>query len=271
MAEGIPQAESGRGIEEEDAQGPGAKERDGDQAGEFEASAGEGSEHARASANIKTELQIAFPSVNFSVKSNSFSMGDSVNVSWTDGPTQKQVEEITGKYQRGSFNGMIDMYESDNSPYSDAVSTWLGQSKYVSESRSFSPEAKAAIEGNMRDCGERTDNTVYQIAHESEIFSTEFERFDTDDNNRTIAVFAKPEVAAFVPTETTTSAEGITVSENDIKGGVEIKFAGKPDEDTRSTLKRNGFRWSRFQKLWYAKANDRTRAFANSLTNGLTA
>jgi hypothetical protein len=98
----------------------------------------EGSSHARASANIKRELSQAFPGIAFSVRSDSFSGGDSVDVHWENGPTTKEVEAITSKYQEGSFDGMQDLYEYDHSPMAKAVSTWLGSAKYVQESRGFS-------------------------------------------------------------------------------------------------------------------------------------
>lgn len=35
--------------------------------------------------------------------------------------------------------------------------------------------------------------------------------------------------------------------------GIEIEFDGKPSEEIRTKLKGAGFRWSRYQKIWYAK------------------
>lgn len=97
-----------------------------------------GSDHARAAANIKRELADAFPGIRFSVKSESFSMGDSVDIKWEDGPTSKEVEAITNKYQRGHFDGMQDLYEYDHSAYAEAVRAWLGSSKYVQTHREAS-------------------------------------------------------------------------------------------------------------------------------------
>lgn len=89
---------------------------------------------ANASAAIKAELKTVFPNVKFSVKSDNFSMGNSVHVSWTDGPTANQVQEITGKYQYGHFNGMEDIYEYSNNRED------IPQAKYVSEHREISEE-----------------------------------------------------------------------------------------------------------------------------------
>jgi len=69
---------------------------------------------ARTAQAIRKDLKAAFPSVKFSVRSQTYSMGDNVNVSWTDGPTTHEVKKIIGKYEQGSFDPMTDMYEYDN-------------------------------------------------------------------------------------------------------------------------------------------------------------
>lgn len=94
------------------------------------------SSQAAAAKAIRTELKAVFPTVKFSVTSESFSMGDAVHISWVDGPTTKQVEAITEKYQYGSFNSMEDLYENTNDR-SD-----IPQTKYVQTSRKFSEAAK---------------------------------------------------------------------------------------------------------------------------------
>ncbi len=67
-----------------------------------------GSETSKA---IKAELKKAFPKTKFSVRYSSFAGGNSVDIRWSLGPTVKQVDAITDKYQYGSFNGMEDLYE----------------------------------------------------------------------------------------------------------------------------------------------------------------
>lgn len=54
---------------------------------------------------------------------------------------------------------------------------------------------------------------------------------------------------------------------NEEKNGVEIYFTEKPSEEVRDNLKLNGFRWSKYNKCWYAKQNKDTLNFANSLKN----
>lgn len=91
---------------------------------------------AQAAKAIKSELKTAFPDINFSVKSDNYSMGDAVRISYTDGVPAKDVEAIVNKYQYGNFDSMTDMYENTNSR------TDLPQAKYVQVSREMSEAAK---------------------------------------------------------------------------------------------------------------------------------
>lgn len=49
------------------------------------------------------------------------------------------------------------------------------------------------------------------------------------------------------------------------KNGIEISFDSIPDEEVRSELKRNGFRWHRAKKLWYAKETPERLKLAEKL------
>ena len=89
------------------------------------------------SKNLRRELKDAFPETKFSVRSKSFSGGDDINISWTDGPTTEAVEKISDKYQQGNFNGMEDIYEYSGSVWPEV----FGGAKYVFAQRSYSNEA----------------------------------------------------------------------------------------------------------------------------------
>jgi len=69
---------------------------------------------AQCAQAIRVELKTKFPDITFRITSKNYSGGDSVDVEWTLGATTKEVAAITNKYQYGSFNGMIDMYELTN-------------------------------------------------------------------------------------------------------------------------------------------------------------
>ena len=94
------------------------------------------STQAAAAKAIRKELKAAFPSIKFSIRSESFAGGDAVRIGWTDGPTTDKVTDITRKYQYGHFDGMIDLYENSNNRDD------IPQVKYVQESRHYSEEAR---------------------------------------------------------------------------------------------------------------------------------
>ncbi len=56
-----------------------------------------------------------------------------------------------------------------------------------------------------------------------------------------------------------------TVTENEEKNGVEIRFNSKPAAEVRANLKAHGFRWSRFSSCWYKKRSADSLAFALGL------
>jgi hypothetical protein len=63
---------------------------------------------AETAALIRKALKESFPGVKFSVRSKSYSGGASINVDWTDGPTQQQVESVAKVFSGSYFDGMID-------------------------------------------------------------------------------------------------------------------------------------------------------------------
>lgn len=64
---------------------------------------------------LRPVLKRTFPGVKFSVRIDRFSMGSSIDISWTDGPTDEQVGKVTGGFQGGRFEGMTDCaYSADS-------------------------------------------------------------------------------------------------------------------------------------------------------------
>lgn len=54
---------------------------------------------------------------------------------------------------------------------------------------------------------------------------------------------------------------------NEERNGIELRFDSKPDQSVMDSLKANGFRWSKYQKMWYAKQTESRMDFANSLNS----
>jgi hypothetical protein len=66
---------------------------------------------------IRRDNKRTFPGVKFSVRTERYSGGSSVDIFWTDGPTVDQVEKVTAAYSGRGFNGMDDSTYSKSSWY----------------------------------------------------------------------------------------------------------------------------------------------------------
>ena len=100
--------------------------------------------HAETAKAIRTELKKVFPLIKFTVTSQTYSGGNSVHISWNDGPTSERVGQVVYKYQYGHFNGMEDIYENSNRRDD------LPQVKYVQVRREVSEETKQNIFKNLQ-------------------------------------------------------------------------------------------------------------------------
>ena len=92
------------------------------------------SSHAAAAKAIRAELKAKFPGVEFRVRASSYSMGDEVTTNWTNGPTERRVDEIVNRYEMGRFDGMADCYEYSNRRKD------IPQVKFVFTRREYSEE-----------------------------------------------------------------------------------------------------------------------------------
>lgn len=105
---------------------------------------------AQCAQAIRADLKENFKGVKFSVKSHDYSGGDSVRVSWCDGPTEEEVEKRLSKYEYGHFNGMEDIYEYTN------VINGLPQTKYLFCDRLMSEETRQ----NLSEQAEKVFNSL---------------------------------------------------------------------------------------------------------------
>jgi hypothetical protein len=207
---------------------------------------------AGGAANIRTELERAFPGVAFRVTSDSYSMGSSIDVKWTDGPTMKQVTDITGKYQTSHFDGMQDLETSCSTVFNGV----FGGAKHVFESRTDSDELVLSVAN-----GQEYNLNITTIADIPE--SLKYHVMQTVKDTPVIP--ERPMNTLLSPPRSGEPLAGVTVRLNAERNGVEILFPGKPERSVIDTLKAHGFRWSPRGKLWYAKQSDSRINFAYSL------
>lgn len=61
---------------------------------------------------LRAALRAAYPGVKISVRQNRGSSHGWLNVTWVDGPTASDVDELTSRYEGRRFDGMDDGYHS---------------------------------------------------------------------------------------------------------------------------------------------------------------
>ena len=115
---------------------------------------------------LKKELTRVFPGVKFSVKSEYFSGGNAVNISWEDGPTKRLVESYTEKYKNSKFDGMTD------STIAVKISPELGceGANYIGMARSLSRAREIAIKKMIAKMGERERSAAFYEERHPEIW-----------------------------------------------------------------------------------------------------
>ena len=212
------------------------------------------SSHATGAKNIKIELERTFPGVKFSVKSRSFSGGDSIDVAWEDGPIVGEVTTIINKYREGSFDGMNDIYEYDRGNVFPDV---FGGSKYVHGQRQESVALRILDCKELgRDVGPewfdqwgniKTGVGCFSKEHEEEICQQIYRKAR---EMRGVVLEKRPEEQEL------NAGNGVTIRKNEMKNGIEVVFPGKPERAVIDSLKAHGFRWSPGQSLWYTKYTD---------------
>lgn len=92
-------------------------------------------DHVGCGKNIRAELKKHFPTTKFSVRYESFSGGNAYRVSWDNGATVPQVDEVVKKFGTRRFDGMTDStyYESNefNALYGDV--DWVTTNRHITQ------------------------------------------------------------------------------------------------------------------------------------------
>ena len=102
---------------------------------------------AATAQEVRATLAKAYPNTKFSVRSSEYSMGSSVDVHWTDGPTAAQVDAILDCFECAGFDGMTDSktYRGPSQWRGHRVN-WGADYVHGSRSESFALLKAAALE-----------------------------------------------------------------------------------------------------------------------------
>jgi hypothetical protein len=140
---------------------------------------------------IRQALKKNFPGTKFSVRIDRYSMGSSVYVKWTDGPTSKNVDAVIGVYDGKRFDGMTDLsYSAEHYLMPDGTAQFrrtyghsfpqedgptpqpegseiVHFSGSVSSSRTLSPEFEADIVREIAKAAMKDWQSLYSNGHVS--------------------------------------------------------------------------------------------------------
>jgi len=101
---------------------------------------------------VRKALKRTFKGTKFRVRSERYAGGSSVSVSWTDGPTVAQVDEVAKLFQGANFDSMQDLMQYHTTLLSNAdgsVEEVRFGADFVSTYREMSPKVGSVIVANM--------------------------------------------------------------------------------------------------------------------------
>jgi hypothetical protein len=92
---------------------------------------------------VRAALKKEWPTIKFSVRSDTYAGGASIDIKWTDGPTDAMVGRVTSKFAGATFDGMIDLKSHHDSILNgEAVSFGAD---FVHRTRQFSPSVYESV------------------------------------------------------------------------------------------------------------------------------
>lgn len=188
---------------------------------------------------IRKELKEKFPFTKFSVRCE---RSGSINVSWTDFPTEKAVGEVVSKYEQVQRCEVTGEILSGGNLFVFTRQEWTEEikKKIIDEMHNNYGESYL----NDRACWYRAFNETAEKLYNEFLKTLEQPKEVKQEQHR--------EVKA-------------TYTLNEELNGIEITFTGVPSEEVRNKLKTNGFRWSKYKKVWYAKQSEERLQFAKML------
>jgi phospholipid N-methyltransferase len=200
------------------------------------------------------------------VKRNHFKVGDYITFPYRGG-----FWKITDEYmQKGTWKGVTESRKAFTYEIVGSASRGYKALK--------NPKSYYNYEYQMLNSLEDGKIKIYELKEVEEVTEVEkwvrvkAQKTTKKESNKTTDKKVNTENSNEV-TETTASLsdnekiENVEVKLNDEKNGVEIYFTDKPSEEVRDNLKSHGFRWSKYNKCWYAKQSEDSLIFANSFIN----
>lgn len=108
---------------------------------------------------IRQALKAEFPNVKFSVRSNTYALGRSIDIYWVDGPFYEQVVRITAQFQSRYMEGIQQFNISTGYMHEGK---WYNGADCIFANRKLTPKYRAKLERIARQMFAEYDRNNYQ-------------------------------------------------------------------------------------------------------------
>ena len=219
--------------------------------------------------NILAVLKHEFPGVKFKAHTRNGSTSDSIRVEYEDGPSYDKVMKVLNAFETTTYNAYEDIHEDSTQP----AACVCGGFDYVFLNRTTSQDVYQFvyeyIKGNVGGASEEYARTTASRVVKRTDFPAgscayEIDGLELVDSEWVLRFKTKTPPQSPTPPDAP-KGKGIEVRHNEKKNGIEISFSDMPSENIRNLMKGAGWRWSRFNKVWYNTMCDRSVASAEQI------
>ena len=188
---------------------------------------------------IRKELKKEFPNTKFSVRSSKYSGGSSINISWTDFPTVKSVEEVTNKYKSVRYDEYTGEVLCGGNTFIFANNSW---SEDMEESIKENLISKYGVEFYNEHIVDAWGGRQYQVEAFERLYNASLEVEEVKEvSSDKKELYSNEEVQILEVGKTT-----------------RVYFDGKPSEETRNNLKALGFRFYKNDGFYWGIYTNKT-------------
>lgn len=215
--------------------------------------------------NLLAVLKHEFPGVKFKARTRDGSTSDSITVEYEDGPAYDKVMKVLNEFETTAYNAHEDIHEDCTSP----TACVCGGFDYVFLNRTTSEDVYRFVHDYLMANGggateEYARGEATKIVNATDFPAGGYELVGLEYNGRcgfNLVVKAKAEPQKPTPPDAP-KGDGVTVTENKEKGGLEIRFPAMPSDTIRDFMKDHNWRWSKFAKCWWHKDTEEAREVA---------
>lgn len=215
--------------------------------------------------NVLAVLKHEFPGVKFNARTRNGSTSDSITVEYVDGPACGKVMKVLKEFETTTYNAYEDIHEDCTSP----AACVCGGFDYVFLNRTTSEDVyKFVHDYLMAKVGGATDEyargEARKICGKTDFPTGGYELIGLEyDDKCEFRLIVKEKDEPQKPTPPDASkGDGVTVTENKEKSGLEIRFSAIPSDAIRDFMKDHNWRWSKFAKCWWHKDTEEAREVA---------